>query len=123
MSAFPSTAQANAMLELIRSDTPKLALFTTNPGPTGSGTEATGGSYARQSITFAAASGAAMTNTNAISFTMPAGTYGYWAIYDATSSGNINAYGELPSPITVPTGGGTVTVAIGDIDLAIATTP
>lgn len=121
MSAFPSTAQANAMLDLIKNDTPKLALFTTNPGPTGSGTEASGGSYARQSVTLSSASGGATSNTNAITFTLPAGTYSYWAIYDATSAGNINAYGALTSPITVPTGGGTATVAIGDIDLAIAT--
>lgn len=120
MSAFPSTAQANAMLDLIKNDTPKLAIFSTNPGPTGTGTEATGGSYARQAVTLGSASGGASTNTNALTFSLPAGTFGYWAIYDATTVGNINAYGALSSPITVPTGGGTATVAIGDIDLALA---
>ena len=42
------------------------ALFTSNPDEDGSGTEVTGGSYARQAVTFGAASGGSVTNSSAV---------------------------------------------------------
>lgn len=65
-----------------------LALF--NGNPASGGTEATGGSYARQAITFSAASAGTATSNVACNFTnMPATTVNYVGIYDASTAGNL----------------------------------
>lgn len=72
----------------------------TDPG-TGTnyaGTEATGGSpaYARQPVTWAAASGGQKGNGGALTFDVPAGSYGFLLLFNA-STGNTNNYlGYLP---------------------------
>ncbi|MEV4096966.1 hypothetical protein [Streptosporangium saharense] len=72
----------------------------TDPG-TGTnyaGTEATGGSpaYARQAVTWGAASGGQKANSGALTFDVPAGSYGFLLLFNA-SSGNTNTYlGYLP---------------------------
>jgi hypothetical protein len=81
--------------QTIRNATKHLALFTTNPNfETGAGgTEATGGSYARKTIAFNAASGGATANTSDIEWTVgtdvAAGTYTGWGVYDEASAGNM----------------------------------
>lgn len=67
-------------------------------GTNATGTEPTGGSpaYARQAVTWGAASGEAKSNTNAITIDLPAGTYGFLCFFNA-STGNTNNYrGYLP---------------------------
>lgn len=65
----------------------KLALLTTLGSDSSAGVEVSGGSYARQTITFAAASGGASSNTNAITFNgMPACTVVGMAIYDSAGT-------------------------------------
>jgi len=72
----------------------------TDPG-TGTnyaGTEATGGSpaYARQAVTWAAASGGQKSNSGALTFDVPAGTYAFLLFFNA-STGNTNNYlGYIP---------------------------
>lgn len=70
----------------------------------GSGTDSTdggeksGGSYARQAITFGAPSAGTITNTNGLRFTgLTTGfvTITGWSIYDAATGGNRLAYGNL----------------------------
>jgi hypothetical protein len=63
-----------------------------------SGTEATGGSpaYARQSVTWAAASSGQKTNSGSLTFDVPAGSYGFFGLFNA-STGNTNNYrGYIP---------------------------
>jgi hypothetical protein len=95
-----------------------LSLHTADPGETGAD-ECTGGSYARQSIAFGAASSGAVANTGAISFTgMPAATVTHVALWDASSTGNCYWSGALTAPKTVGAGD-TVSFAIGEVDVSI----
>jgi hypothetical protein len=95
----------------------RLALFTTATTDAGGGTEVTGGSYARQSVTFSAPSNGAVENTADVVFTnMPAATVTHWAIMDATTGGNMLLHGALNAPAVVSSGQDLPFVA-GDIDI------
>lgn len=97
-----------------------LALFTTATTDAGGGTEVTGGSYARQAITFGAPSNGTSTNTGAVSFSnMPAATVTHAAIMDASTAGNMLFHGALTASKTVGAGD-TLTFAAGDISAALA---
>lgn len=92
-----------------------LALYTTNPTAANTGTEATGGSYARQAVTFNASSSGTSTNSNTLTFpNMAAGTYAYFGILDASTAGNLITYGVLASPINANSGD-TVTFAANSL--------
>lgn len=92
-----------------------LALFTSNPGESGSGSEVTGGSYARQTITFGAASGGVSASSNSQTFTsLPTATITHLGIYDASSGGNLLYYGSFSTSITVSSGDN-ITIDSGDI--------
>jgi hypothetical protein len=81
-----------------------VALFTTDPAEAGSGTEVTGGSYARQSVTFSVTNNTA-SNTGIITFSsMPAATVTHFGLYDASTSGNLLYYGALTSSRTTQAG-------------------
>ena len=98
----------------------KLALVTANGDDASAGTEVTGGSYARQTVTFGSASGGSITNGSAISFTdMPAVTVVGIEIYDSAGSPKRLAYGALTSSRTV-TAGDTVQFASSAITLSLA---
>lgn len=62
------------------------------------GTEATGGSpvYARQAVTFGAASGGTKSNTGALTFDVPAGTYAYFTMFDHVTANTGNYKGYIP---------------------------
>lgn len=95
-----------------------VGLFTSNPGETGSGTEVSGGSYARQTIAFTVA-GAQASNTAAVEFptaTASWGTITYAAIYDALSGGNLLAYGALTTSKTIDNGD-VFRIPAGDFDI------
>ena len=97
-----------------------LALFTVAPTDAGGGTQVTGGGYARQAITFGAASGGAIANTVAVSFTASGAAYGAVVavgIFDALTVGNMLAW----APITSATvnDGDTLQFPIGDIDVTL----
>src|SRR5581483_8965091 len=88
-----------------------LALFTTTPTmPAGTGgTEVTGGSYARVAIggDMAAASSESKTSNADITFTTATANWGTVVgvgIYDASSSGNLLAAGNLTASETVNSG-------------------
>lgn len=98
----------------------KLALVTANGSDSAAGTEVTGGSYARQTIAFDAASGGSIDNNAAISFTgMPACTVVGIEIYDSAGSPKRLAYGPLTASRTV-TSGDTVQFASGSITLSLS---
>lgn len=94
------------------------ALFTTATTDAGGGTEVTGGSYARQAITWTTGSAGACDNTAAVSFTgMPAATVTHFAIFDALTSGNMLLHDALTSSKTVASGE-TAQFAAGALDVA-----
>lgn len=98
-----------------------LALFTTAPTDAGGGTEVSTGGYAREAITFGAASGGAIANTSAVEFTASGANFGTIlavGIFDASSSGNLLAWNEITS--VVINDGDTLNFPIGDIDVTLA---
>lgn len=83
------------------------ALFTVAPTDAGGGTEVTGGSYARQSVTFAAPSSNAVANSGTVTFPQATASWGTIvavAIMDAASGGNMLYYGNLGTSKTVGNG-------------------
>lgn len=77
-----------------------LALYTNNPTIADTGTEVTGGSYARQQLSFANASGGVKVSNTSETFTsMPATTVTHWGIRDASSGGNLLYFGAFDLPI------------------------
>jgi len=96
-----------------------VALYTVTPSDAGGGTEATGGSYARQTAAFAASSGGATSNSANIDFTnMPAATVVAIGIHDALTSGNLLLWGTLTANKTTDAGD-TLRIATGDLDISI----
>ena len=83
----------------------KLALLTANGSNTSAGTEVTGGSYARQTITMGSASAGACSNSGAVNFTsMPACTVTGVEIYDNNGTPRRAWQGALTSSKTVGSG-------------------
>lgn len=114
------------------------ALLTAAPSDTGGGTEVTGGSYARvtvaanttnfdntqQANTTAVSSGATGTTRNSVAVTFPAptanwGVVTHFAIYDATSAGNLLFWGALTTSKTVNNGDAAPSFAINAFTLQI----
>ena len=96
-----------------------IALYTAAPNDAGCGTEATGGSYARQTATFSAASGGATSNDTNIDFaSMPAATIVAIGVHDAITSGNLLVWGTLSSNKALDAGD-TLRIATGDLDISI----
>lgn len=98
-----------------------LALFTVAPTDSTAGTEATGGSYARQALAglFTASSGGATSNNANIDFaSMPACTIVAIGIMDNSTGGNLLVHGTLTSN-KVLDAGDTLRIATGDLDITI----
>jgi len=84
-----------------------VALFTSDPTDAGSGTEVSGGSYARTAVTFAAPSnGVSLSNADCTfaQATGSWGTVGWIGIMDALTSGNLLYHTPLNSSKTIETG-------------------
>jgi hypothetical protein len=101
-----------------------VALYTAAPDDTGGGTEVSTGGYARQSVTFDAASspGGTTSNNNTVSFTASGASYGtvsHIGIFDNVSGGNLLWHGSMTASKTVADGD-TLEFSIGNIDLTIA---
>ena len=97
-----------------------LGLFTAAPGESGGGTELSGSSYARQSITFTV-SGNNASNDAAIEFPTASGSWGtitHVAVFDASTSGNMIAYASLTASKTIDTGD-VLRVPAGDLDITL----
>jgi hypothetical protein len=95
-----------------------VSLHTADPGETGAD-EVTGGSYARQSCSWNAASGGSADNSSALSFTgMPAATVSHFGVWDASSVGNFIVGGALSQSESVGAGQ-TVTVAAGALTVSL----
>ena len=82
-----------------------LSLHTADPTDAGTGAEVTGGSYARQTISFSAPSGNACSNSTQVTFTgMPAVTVTHVGIWSASTAGNLLFYGALTASKVVAAG-------------------
>jgi hypothetical protein len=98
-----------------------LALYTVAPTDAGGGTEVSGAGYARQDITFGAASSGAISNSAPVAFTASGGNYGTVVaagIFDASTSGNLLAWDTISSStindtdtLQFPTGNITLTLS------------
>ena len=95
-----------------------LGLSTANPTDDGSGlAEPSGNAYARQAITLGAASARRVTQSGDVTFPQATGAWGtitHWAIFDASSAGNMLAHGALVASKSVVTGN-TPSVASGEV--------
>ena len=83
-----------------------VALFTSNPDEDASGTEVSGGAYARQSVAFTV-SGNTASNLAAIEFPTATASYGtvtHIGVFDASSGGNLIAYAALTTSKAIDTG-------------------
>jgi hypothetical protein len=102
-----------------------VALYTAAPSDSGGGTEVSTGGYARQSVTFAAASspGGTTSNSTTVSFTASGANYGtvtHIGIHSASSgSGNLLWHGAMTASKTIADGD-TLEFSVGNIDLTLA---
>ena len=114
-------AGANRMLDGLTGGVGFVSLHTADPG-TGGTSEVTGGSpaYARQAITWTAASASATSNSAQMVFNVPTGVtiryIGYWS---ASTSGTFYGSRILDAAQTY-TSQGTYTLAIGAISESVA---
>ncbi len=110
MSNYLETALINATLRNTSYTSPTttyLALYTSDPTDADTGTEVTGGSYARQAITFSSPSNGVTSNSSAIEFptaTASWGTVTYVGIRDAVTSGNLLYHTALDASKAIDTG-------------------
>ena len=84
-----------------------VSLWTSDPTDAGSGTEVSGGSYARTAVTFAAPSNGVTTNDADVTFptaTASWGVVGWIGINDAASSGNLLYHSPLDTSKTIDSG-------------------
>jgi hypothetical protein len=84
-----------------------VSLWTSDPTDAGSGTEVSGGSYARTAVTFAAPSNGVTTNSADVTFptaTASWGVVGWIGINDAATSGNLLYHSPLDTSKTIDSG-------------------
>jgi hypothetical protein len=100
-----------------------VGLHTADPTDAGTGTEVSGGSYARVQVSgWDASSGGATANTAAITFataTASWGTITHVALWDASTSGNLLWHGALDSSVVIASGQ-TARFDAGELDVTIA---
>jgi hypothetical protein len=110
MSNFLEDALINATLRATTYTsvaTVYVSLWTSDPTDAGSGTEVSGGSYARTAVTFAAPSNGVTTNDADVTFptaTASWGVVGWIGINDASTGGNLLYHSPLDTSKTIDSG-------------------
>jgi hypothetical protein len=110
MSNYLENALINATLRNTTYTSPAIVyigLFTSDPTDAGSGTEVSGGSYARKAATFGAPSNGVSTISSAIEFNQATANWGtvtHFGIYDALTTGNLLYHGALTASKAIDTG-------------------
>jgi hypothetical protein len=110
MSNYLENALINATLRNTAYSSPAtvyVGLFTSDPTDAGTGTEVSGNSYARKSMTFSSPSNGASSNSGAVEFDQATGNWGtitHFGIYDALTSGNLLYHGQLTASKVIETG-------------------
>lgn len=102
--------EENRLLDLSLLNTDKMALMSVLGSDSTAGTEVAGGSYARQTVTWAAAASGSKANSAAVNFSsMPAVDVQGWAIYDSAGTSR-KWYGLFsPKTATAQASGDTIT--------------
>lgn len=125
MSNYLENALINATLRNTSYTSPTtvyIGLYTSDPTDADTGTEVTGGSYARQSVTFGAPSNGVSTNSAAIEFPQATGswgTVGWIGIEDALTGGNLLYHTALDASKTIASGD-IFKIAIGSLSVTLA---
>lgn len=98
-----------------------LALYTSNPTDAGTGTEVSGGDYARQEITFTAPTNGASPSASDVLFPIASASWGsvtHIGIFDAATAGNLLYHGALTNSKTIAAAD-QLKVAAGDITVTL----
>jgi hypothetical protein len=110
MSNYLENGLLNAVLRSTSYTSPAtvyVGLYTSDPGEANTGTEVSGGSYARKSATFNAPSNGVCTNSAAVEFDQATGSWGtisHIGILDAITSGNLLFYTDITTSKTIESG-------------------
>jgi hypothetical protein len=110
MSNYLEDALINATLRATTFTSPAtvyVSLHTADPTDAGTGTEVSGGSYARQSASFAAPSNGASATDADITFPQATGSWGtvsHIGIWDALTTGNLLYHTQLDASKTIDVG-------------------
>jgi len=125
MSNYLENALVNATLRNTTYTSPAtvyVGLYTSDPTDAGTGTEVSGGSYARQSAAFAAPSNGASATSADVTFPQATGNWGtvaYFGILDAASSGNLMYHGALDTSKVIETGD-VFKISAGNLTITLA---
>lgn len=125
MSNYLENALINATLRNTSYTSPTtiyVGLYTSDPTDANTGTEVSGGSYARTAVTFGAPSNGASLNDAAVEFpqaTASWGTVAYIGILDAATSGNLMYHTALDTSKTIDTGD-IFKIAIGSLSVTLS---
>lgn len=110
LSNYLENALINAVLRNTAYTSPTtvyVALHTADPAEDASGTEVSTGGYVRQAVTFGAPTDGVSTNSGTVSFTASGASWGsvtHFAIWDASTVGNMLFYSALDTSRTVNDG-------------------
>ena len=125
ISNYLENALINVTLRATSYTTPTtvyVALYTTDPTDADTGTECSGTSYARQSVTFGAPSNGASTNSAAVEFPQAGSSWGtitHIGIRDALTTGNLLYHTPLDASKTIATGD-VFRIATGSLSVTLA---
>jgi len=98
-----------------------VGLYTSDPGEGNTGTEVSGGSYARTAVTFGSPSNGVSTNSASVTFPTATGTWGtvtHVGILDATTSGNLLYYTALDASKSIASGD-VFTISTGNLSVTL----
>jgi hypothetical protein len=124
ISNFLENAIINATLRNTAYTSPAavyVGLYTSDPGEGNTGTEVSGGSYARTAVTFGAPSNGVSTNSASVTFPTATGTWGtvtHIGILDATTSGNLLYYTPLDASKSIASGD-VFTISTGNLSVTM----
>jgi hypothetical protein len=125
MSNYLENALINATLRNTSYTSPTtvyVGLYTSDPTDANTGTEVSGGSYARASATFGAPSNGTSTNSAAVEFPQATGswgTVGWIGLLDASTSGNLLYHTALDVSKTIDSGD-IFKIAIGSLSVNLS---
>ncbi len=125
MSNYLETALINATLRNTSYTSPTtvyVGLYTSDPTDANTGTEVSGGSYARTAVTFGSPSDGVTTNSAAVEFPQATGswgTVGWIGILDASTSGNLLYHTALDASKTIASGD-IFKIATGSLSVTLA---
>lgn len=125
MSNYLENVLINAVLRGTAYTSPSkvyLALFTNDPTDAGTGTEVSGGAYARREITFDAPSNGVSVSSTDVLFPVASASWGtitHIGIYDASTGGNLLFHGVLTNSKTIAADD-QLKIATGDVSITLA---